>query len=184
MQNIDYFTNSGKSSREVEFLRQLESTYYDLFALGLTIVGHRHDADDVMQEVCVILWQKFDEFEEGTSFKRWALTVTSNVAKAFVRKRRRRRGFGLSDYVLAKVTRLQSSGSELFELQCEILQECLEKLPERDRSFLSSCYRNTSSLTEYAHESGISRETIYTRLKRLRRRLAECMMRRLGREES
>jgi len=172
------------SARESEFLRLLEATYHDLYTTGLTIVGNRHDADDVMQEICVILWQKFDEFEEGTSFKKWASTVAFNVAKAFARKQRRRKGFGLSDYALMKVAQVKTSGSELFELQCEVLRECLGKLPERDRGFIAACYRNSTSLTEYAREARMSVETIYSKLKRLRRRLGECAARQLGKEDS
>lgn len=170
-------------SRESDFLRQLELAYHDLYGTGLTIMGNRDDADDVMQEVCIILWQKFDEFEEGTNFKKWAYTVTFNVAKAFARKRRRRRGFRLNDDALMKVAQVKSSGSELFELQRELLRECLDKLPENDRTFLSGCYRNSASLINYAREVRMPVETIYTKLKRLRRRLAECVTRGMGREE-
>jgi len=172
----------ASSSRESEFLRELALTYHDIYSTGLTIVGNQDDAEDVIQEVCVVLWQKFDEFDEGTNFRKWAHAVTFNVAKAYARKKRRRRGFGFNDYVLMKVSQMKSGGEELFELQCEVLRECMDHLPEADREFLSACYRNSSSLTNYARELGRSVETIYTKLKRLRRRLTECVTRKLGKE--
>lgn len=180
----DFDTDDVTSSRESDFLRQLALSYHELYATGLTIVGNRDDADDVIQEVCVVLWQKYGEFEEGTNFRKWAYTVTYNVAKAIARKRRRRRGFGLSDYALMKVAQVKTGGNELFELQCEVLRECMSKLPEQDREFLSDCYRNSSSLVKYARDIGRSVETIYTKLKRLRKRLTDCVTRSLGKEDS
>lgn len=171
------------AAREARFLEMLELAYHDLYSVGLAVVGNRHDADDVIQEVCVVIWRKFDEFEEGTNFKKWATSVTFNVAKTVARNRRRRQGFGLSDHALSRVAQMTSSGSELYELQCEILEECLERLPPPERNFLSICYRDSFSPLKYAREQGISVETIHTRLKRLRRRLSDCMTRRLGRTD-
>jgi len=188
LRNTDFDTDDMTASRESDFLRQLALSYHELYATGLTIVGNRDDADDVIQEVCVVLWQKYDEFEEGTNFRKWAYVVTGHVAKAIARKRRRQRGFGLSDYAMAKVAQVKTGGNEFFELQCEVLRECMGKLPEEDREFLSDCYRHSSSLTKYAREIGRSVETIYTKLKRLRKRLrkrlTECVARGLGKGES
>ena len=147
------------------------------------IVGNRADADDVIQETCVVLWEKFDDFVPGTSFKKWASAVIRNVARRFAHKRRRQNGFGLSDLSLQRITQGKSGGSELFELQVEILRECLDKLRDSEREFLFDCYRHSTTLTTYAREQERSVETIYTRLKRLRKRLADCMARGLGREE-
>jgi len=183
LHNQNLHDDADDTSRESEFLRQLALAYYEIYSTGLAIVGNRHDADDVIQEVCVILWQKYDEFETGTNFRKWACTVAFNVAKSFARKRRRHQGFGLSDHALMKVAQVKSGGNELFELQCELLRECLTKLSEPDRAFLSNCYRNSTSLTAFAREAGKSVETIYTRLKRLRKRLGECVNRSLRRGE-
>jgi len=181
---IDFCQASVEPSRETDFLRQLQSAYHELYATGLAIVGNRSDADDIIQETCVVLWEKFDEFEPGTHFKKWASAVVRNVAKRFAQKRRRQNGFGLSDLTLQRIAQGKTGGNELFELQCEILRECLGKLPEADREFLFDCYRHSSTLTTYAREQGRSVETIYTKLKRLRKRLGDCLARGLGRGES
>lgn len=179
----DFYLTDVESARESDFLRQFESAYHDLYAIGLAIVGNRADADDVIQETCVVLWEKFDEFVPGTSFKKWASAVIRNVARRFAQKRRRHRGVGLSDLSLQRIAHGQTAGSELFELQGEILRECLGKLRESDHDFLFDCYRHSSTLTAYAREQGRSVETIYTRLKRLRKRLSDCMARGFGRGE-
>jgi len=183
LEHKDFCDEVGGPSRESEFLRQLALAYHEIYSTGLTIVGNRDDADDVIQEVCVVLWQKYEEFDEGSNFRKWAYTVTFNVARAYARKRRRRQGFGLSDYALMKVAQMKTGGNEFFELQCDVLQECLGKLPQADREFLSGCYRHSTTLTSYARQRGKSVETIYTKLKRLRKRLSDCVARSLGKGE-
>lgn len=176
--------DTADPSRKAEFLRLLEAAYHDLYGAGLSVVGNRDDADDVVQEACALLWQKFDEYQEGSNFKKWALTITFNIAKAISRRQRQRRGYGLCDEALLKAAQMKTSGSELFELHREILQKCLQKMQQGDRNFLLGCYRHSSTLTRYARKLGMPVETIYTRLKRYRRRLADCMNRHMREGES
>jgi len=180
MESFSFFdhelqTTVNDSSREAEFLRQLAGSYRDLFASAMAIVGKRDDADDVIQEVCVVLWQKYDEFEQGTNFRKWACTFAFNIAKAYARKQRRRRGVGLGDQALARVVQMRSAGSELFELRREMLRNCMDKLNEADRRFLSDCYRTPTSLGEFAQCKGRTVSSVYSKLKRLRRALTKCV---------
>ena len=176
--------SSDETSRESEFLRGLSGAYRGLHICTLSIVGNRADADDVIQEVCVILWQRFDEFEPGTNFQKWACAVGFKVAKAYARKQRRRRGYGLSDEILGRLAQIQSRGSELFELRREILQECLGKMRSQDREFLMGCYGARDKFVNLAHKKQMPVTTVYTRLGRLRKQLVSCVNRALGKEPS
>jgi len=171
------------SSREAEFLRRLVGSYRDLYIYVLSIVGNRTDADDVTQEVCAVLWEKFDEFDPDRNFRKWASGFAFNVAKSFMRQQRRRRGFGLSDEILARIAFVQTAGTELFELRRERLHDCLTKLGKRDSRFLMDCYGNRTTLVRYARSHGIPVASVYTRLKRLRKNLVECVHRSLRRHD-
>lgn len=168
------------SSREAEFLQGLAGAYRDIYAAGLSVVGNRSDADDVIQEVCVVLWQKFDEFESGTSFRKWACAVTFNVAKAQARRQRRRRTAGLSDQALSRIAHVRAGASELLELRRDALRDCLGRLSASDRQFLLHCYRSRQPLVKLARELNSPVASLYTRLKRLRWKLGQCIQRRLG----
>lgn len=157
----------------------LASVYAEAYAAALVIVGNRTDADDVIQEVCVVLWQKFDEFEPGTNFRKWACSIAFHVAKNFVRKQRRR-AFGLSDYALSRIEQVRSGAAELFELREDLLRDCVAKLSEQDRKFLDECYSSSRSIAAIARSQRTRVDTVYTRLKRLRRKLTDCIHRTLG----
>jgi RNA polymerase sigma-70 factor (ECF subfamily) len=181
--NVNFLGRDLDEGREAIFLRQLAAAYNDIYASALAIVGNGTDADDIIQEVCVVLWKRYDDFEQGTNFTKWACSVAFNVAKAFVRQRRRQRGYGLSDHALARVAQIQNAGSELLEMQREVLQRCIEKLPDEDREFLFDCYRHSSTLAKFARGIGMSLNTVYSKVKRLRRRLLECVRRTIRRGE-
>jgi len=179
----DLRVSLADSSREAEFLQELGSSYRDIYVSVLAIVGNRTDTEDVVQDVCVILWQRFDEFESGTSFRKWACAFAFNVAKDYVRHQRRRRGFGLSDHILTMIARHQTAGSELFELRQEVLEKCLTKLRSKDHRFLMNCYERKTTLGEYARLENIPVTSVYTRLARLRKQIVGCVQRSLGRDD-
>lgn len=170
-------------AREAEFLRQLATTYRDLYACAVSIVGDRNDAEDVIQEVCVILWEKYDEFEPGTNFRKWAIAVTFNCSRSFARKRRRQLGAGLGEEAISRVVRMRTAASELLELRREAIRNCVDKMGQVDRSFLSECYRSTTSLVEFASRNGRTVSAVYSKLKRLRRALVTCVQKQLERGE-
>ncbi|HWL07647.1 MAG TPA: sigma-70 family RNA polymerase sigma factor [Planctomicrobium sp.] len=173
-----------ESSREAEFLRQLARNYRELYALATTIVGSRNDAEDVIQEVCVVLWKKRGEFEEIVNFRKWARTVVLNVARSYARKQRRRRGAGLDDQTLDRMVKMRLASCELLELRREVLRSCLDKLPSPDWDFLMDCYSSSTSLAELASQKGRTASTIYSKLKRLRRALVNCVQRHLERGDA
>jgi len=169
-----------QSPLEANFLRQLSANHRFLYACALTIVGNPNDANDVIQEACVVLWQKYDEFDRSSNFRKWACTITFNVAKNFVRRRRRHGQTGLCDELLARVVQVRTAESELLELRREVLRDCLRKLPSADKSFLFDCYQESSSLVELSRQQGKTVAAIYSKLKRLRQILARCVHQRLG----
>lgn len=166
--------------REPSFLRDLSSAYRDAYASALSIVGNRPDADDVMQEVCIVLWQKYDEFEQGTDFRKWACSIAFNVARSYSRKLRKQSS-GLSDLAMARIEQIRTASVELLELRREVLRECLRKLNDVDRQLLVEYYDRPVSQVAYARAQGTPVATIYTRLKRIRRKLNDCISRTMGR---
>jgi len=171
----------NESSWQAEFVRELAENYCHLYACALTVVGNRDDANDVIQEVCVVLWKKkCEEVEEILNFRKWACSITFILAKAHVRQRRRHHGMGFNDEALARIVQARSAGSELFELRRDVLRGCLAKLAVEDRKLLFDCYQDDVSLLEVAKRKGRTATAIYSKLKRLRQQLSACIQRQLG----
>ena len=49
------------------------------------------DSNDVMQEVAIVLWQKFAEYKTSEDFRRWSFTVAKFKVLSWLRDRMRDR---------------------------------------------------------------------------------------------
>ena len=63
------------SNRHREFLRAFTTNEPAVRAFVRRLVPSRTDADDILQEVSIVLWEKFDEFDRSGSFKSWACGI-------------------------------------------------------------------------------------------------------------
>ena len=46
-----------------------------LYGYLMALTGNPNDADDVFQEVCVVMWQQHEKFELGTNFVSWLSVI-------------------------------------------------------------------------------------------------------------
>jgi RNA polymerase sigma-70 factor (ECF subfamily) len=73
-----------------EFSARLQTSSRSLWLIAAAVLGHRSDADDVLQEAAMIGLSKIDEFDPETNFAAWMGGIVRNVARNHARKRVRR----------------------------------------------------------------------------------------------
>lgn len=155
----------------------------EIFRFVLSILPHQADAEDVFQRTSVILWRKFDSFQEGTNFFRWAARIAQLEVLDYRKKLGRRRlGFWTNDLVeLIADTRLEEH--DVLQQQRSALQHCLDRLKPKDRELIELRYTNHRTSKSLAEALGRPAVTIYKSLARIRRSLYECIERRLAAEQ-
>lgn len=166
-------------SRQAEFVKLLGQNYRTLYACAVSLGADLHQADDIMQETSILLWQKFEEFEPGTSFIRWGRTIVRNVFRSQRRSQWRRKHV-FNTLLVEKLFEMQSAAEEVLEIRLIVLQQCLKKLPPSDRKLVEAFYRRGDSLTEKANETGRSPNSLHKAISRIRLRLSHCIDRELG----
>lgn len=89
-QDLDLLQRTAKGDRAA-FAGLYDRFSRPLFATALRILGDSREAEDVVHDVFLTLWQRSMEFSEdrGSPFS-WAVTMTRNRAIDRVRQRRRR----------------------------------------------------------------------------------------------
>lgn len=137
------------------------------------LVPTRHDAADVMQGVALVLWRKFEELDDAKSFRRWAFGVAKYETLAWLRDRARSR-LVLSDDVLQVVAHESTRDDERLSAQREALEDCLEKLPEQQRTMILAAYAPDVAMQDVAAQSGRTVAAFYQWLHRMRMRLLDC----------
>jgi RNA polymerase sigma-70 factor, ECF subfamily len=147
-----------------------------------SLVVHRADAEDLLQETASVLWRKFDEFQPGSNFLAWALQVARYEVLKF-RQRQKRDVLRFSEEFLEAVAVETVKESSWLADQQELLDQCLDKLPPADRHLIELRYHSDVPVKNLAAQLGRPSSTIYDALQRIRRTLVQCAERASNRDE-
>ncbi|MCZ2100872.1 MAG: sigma-70 family RNA polymerase sigma factor [Chitinophagales bacterium] len=72
-----------------EHSKSLDLPFKDrLYRLALGIVGNTYDAEDIIQELFIKIWNRIDQYNDIENKEAWCLTVTRNLAIDKVRSRK------------------------------------------------------------------------------------------------
>ena len=170
-----------KDNRSDEFLSLLAKHESQIFGFLFALVCHRQDAEDLMQQTTLTMWREFERFQSGTSFTAWACTIARNSARNYFRTQSRKKVFSEAMIdLLAQTQEMQDI--EVRMARRTALQDCLQKLSEKDRSLISTCYESGSSITTVAERIGRPVAGVYNSLSRIRRALYDCINKTLSSE--
>lgn len=172
---------SEPEPREHRFLREFAAHEPAIRAYVRRLVPSRADADDITQEVAVLLWKKFPEFREGGSFRAWAYGIARYEVLAWMRDRGRDRLI-LDEEVVGKIADESAEADSRLARQREALGGCIQRLPGKQRAAVLRAYQPKASIREIAAAEGRSVAGFYQWLYRVRRRLMECIENVLAKE--
>jgi len=166
--------------RRETFARIFAQNDHWLYAYLVTLLGSPADAEEVFQEVCVVLWREYMNFDPATDFKKWVSVIARHKVMRF-RTVKQRHARLLSAEVLELIADEAVEQSHLYEERRLALHACLEKLPKSDRVLVAACYGDSkNSFRSVAEQLGMPRNTVYKALQRARRALRECVDRKMN----
>lgn len=139
------------------------------------------DIDEILQEVSLVAWAKFDQLEKVEDFPRWACVIARYQVLIFRRKHARDR-LVFDDRVFELLADTSSEDLSLKERRLAHLQSCLAKLPEASRRLVLAAYEPGSSIDRVAERMGRKANTLYQQLWRLRRVLEDCVENAISRD--
>ena len=140
------------------------------------------DVSEVMQNLAVVLWQKFAEFDATRDFRNWAYGVARYEALAYLREKMRDRHV-FNDELVNRLADEATAAERRHELQREALEVCLQKLPGHQRELVLAAYAKGTRIDELATRRGQTAMALYKLLHRIRQILLECVHRTIAREE-
>jgi RNA polymerase sigma-70 factor, ECF subfamily len=170
------------ADRHEEFMRLFLANEARVFAYIRSLMVGADDAQDVLQDVAVLLWRKFDEFAPGTSFDRWALR-TAYFRVLTHRRERQRDRLQFDDALFADLAAEAESAHEEAEAVEQALRFCLERLPEADRALVRERYAPGVTNRDVARASGRSESAVSRALSRVQAALLHCIEGRLRAQE-
>ncbi len=168
--------------QEKLFTELLEKIERQLFGYIFALVRNLGDAQDVYQQTCLVLWERFNDFAGKSEFGTWACAIARN--KIFdLRKRRQREIARFSTEFEEHIAALQINMPEqVIEDRRAALHECLGKLPEYQRDLVRDCYGTERTVSQVALQLGRQPQSVHNTLRRLRVKLLECIDRTIARD--
>ena len=146
-----------------------------------SLLFNHEESREVMQEVAMVLWRKFDDSLDSTGFRRWAFGVARMEALAFRRDRARdRHTFG--DEISHLLEQAVETKASALELERNALEKCVDKLPADQRELVAAAYQPGVRKSDLASSLGWTSMTLYKKLHRIRLQLMECTQRELASE--
>jgi RNA polymerase sigma-70 factor, ECF subfamily len=146
-----------------------------------SLLPSRSAASEVMQEVAVVLWQKFAEFDASRDFRKWAFGVAHYEVLTYLRDQVRDRHV-FDDALVNRLADAAAAAEPRHDAQRDALEACLEKLPPAQRELVLSAYAKGTRIDGLAAQRGQTAMSLYKVLHRIRQALLECVRRHVAME--
>jgi RNA polymerase sigma-70 factor, ECF subfamily len=152
------------------FRALLERHYDGIFRLAFRLSGSRADAEDIAQDVCVLLADRLDAFRGEAKFTTWLYRIVVNAC----RDRARRRATGhRATANFAAVEDLRRAAEADRSEQMAWVREMLSRFPEDIQETAVLVLAEQLSHGEAAEILGVKESTISWRMHELRKGLKQ-----------
>ena len=152
-----------------------EKTSAKLFGICLRVTGDEADAQDVLQDVFVTVWQKAGQFDRAKASPiTWLSVMTRNKAIDLLRSRR------APAEEISEAADIADSSPSAFDLveqadDASRLARCLGALDDRARTMIRAAFFEGATYGELAGREGVPLPTMKSWIRRGLLRLRECL---------
>ena len=142
-----------------------------LYRLALTLLNRRSEAEDVVQDVYLKLWNMRQKLPEYNSVEALAVTMTKNLCIDWLRSYRSRNQneHGLENVTLTSANRHDPVQQLEHSESMQQLQKIISRLPEQQRMILHLCDIEQYSYDEIVNMTSMTRNNIRVTLSRARK---------------
>jgi RNA polymerase sigma-70 factor (ECF subfamily) len=158
--------------RHEEFLKRYLQAQPSIRAYVLSIVRDFHVTEDVLQEVAVAAWEKYDRYDPARPFVAWVLGVAHHKCIDTLRARKPRVLLpdDLADRLAQDAARLSEEAAE----RRKALASCMAQLTETVQSVVRLRFDENLDTHEIARREGKSLAAVSKMLTRARAFLIRC----------
>jgi RNA polymerase sigma-70 factor (ECF subfamily) len=148
-----------------------------IFGTILTQTADYNNAEDIFQDVCVTLCQKYPQFQKGTNFKSWVMEITRYKLLSHYQSRTSRNKVQLTPEIAGLMASSEIWLEEDPNLGNELaaLRKCLGKVGEKNRLVLLNRFGKGLSCPEIAQTLGWTVNSVYVAISRLKDSLEKCV---------
>lgn len=167
---------ASKPASQQQFLRVFLANEREILRYVAALVPAIADAQEIVQQAAVVLWEKFDEYDQSRPFAPWACRFALNVTRQWMARRQRWKALldsGLAEELALRREQLQTE----FDARLTHLSQCLSKLPDNQRELVEGYYFRQTNVETLGEQAQRTVEATYKALQRIRRQLRDCIER-------
>lgn len=161
-------------AEQQRFLSLFLRSEKEVFRYVAALVPNVADAEDIVQQTAIALWEKFDAYDPAQPFTPWACRFALNKARQWIERRQRWQALlqgGLAEEVEQRREELRPE----LESRLRHLENCLAQLPDEQRLLVEGYYYRRTAVEKLADDSGRSVAATYKALQRTRQALQLCI---------
>ena len=166
--------SEARSAAQQRFLSLFLRSEREIFRYVAVLVPNVADAEDIVQQTAISLWEKIDAYDPNQPFTPWACRFALNKAKQWIERRQRWQALlekGLAEELAQRREELRPE----LEVRLKHLEGCLNKLPDEQRSLVEGYYYRRDSIEKLAETSSRTVAATYKTLQRVRQALQSCI---------
>jgi RNA polymerase sigma-70 factor (ECF subfamily) len=172
-----------EQSKDKQFFRLYVTHQRSVYAFVMANVRNFNDANDIMQEVAMVMWQKFDELDhKEEKFLAWGILIARNqLYKYFARIRKTRLVFDES--LLHAIEEQCASKLGSYPDHIYALQQCLSRLNNSHRQLLMMKFGQQMTIQAISEKLQRSASAVYKAIARIHLALQQCIQQVLLQED-
>ena len=162
------------AAAQQRFLELFLRSEREIFRYVVALVPSVVEAEEIVQQTAITLWEKFDAYDPAKPFTPWACRFALNKTRQWIERRQRWQAL-LAEGLAEELARRREELRPEWERRFAQLEGCVAKLPEDERVLVEDYYYRRSRIEALAGEYGRTVEATYKLLQRIRRVLKQCI---------
>src|SRR3954454_20754242 len=147
--------SEDRTAAQQRFLSLFLRSEREVFRYVAALVPNVADAEDIVQQTALSLWEKFGAYDSSQPFTPWACRFALNKTRQWIERRQRWQALlkgGLAEELARRREELRP------EMECRLkhLEGCLGKLAAEQRSLVEGYYFQRASIEQLAEGAGRS----------------------------
>lgn len=156
------------------FLAALEENKHSIYRICKVYASVPLEPEDLFQEVIYNIWKSMPTFRHDSGISTWIYRITLNVClRSKMRLDRNSKKILSLDSISIDIA-AEPSGDENKREKTRILNDCISKLPDTDKSIIL-LFLEDLSYKEIAFITGLTENHIAVKMKRIRKKLFDCL---------
>ena len=161
------------AKKEQLFLQLLEENKAQIHRICWGFSKHTEEAEDLFQEVLLLLWKGIEGFEEKSKLSTWVYRITVNTC-LYWKKRNNRLPIKTTFQKEIESDTKNAEEQMIYDDKMEHLKNAIQQLSEVDRT-IALLLLESVSYKEIAEITGLTTSNVGVKITRIKKRIKEIL---------